>query len=158
MRRSEREITDTGVIEEILSKAHTCYLSLQGEEYPYTVPLSYGHTYEEGELVLYFHCAPEGKKLELIRQNPKVSFCIAIEDGLIAGPVACNYSYSYRSLMGIGEIRILTEPQELTVALNTVMRHHDQKIDLTYPHSMLQRTAGLKLCVKELSAKANQRR
>lgn len=158
MRRNDRQITDPKMIAQILSEGHTCYLSLLGEEYPYTVPLSYGYAYEEGELTLYFHSAPEGKKLELLRQNPKVSFCIAIEDGLTTGPTACNYSYAYRSIMGIGEISILTQPQEIAKALDVLMRHHDQEVALTYPHSMLLRTAGLKLRVKELSAKANHQR
>lgn len=158
MRRSDRKITDPAMIEEILSKGQTCYLSLLDEEYPYTVPLSYGHSYEDGELVLYFHSAPEGKKLELIRKNPKVSFCIAIEHGLTTGPQACNYSFAYQSIMGHGEMSILTDPQEISKALDVLMRHHDKEIALTYPHSMLQRTAGLKLQVKEYSAKANLRR
>ncbi|WP_438590906.1 pyridoxamine 5'-phosphate oxidase family protein, partial [Faecalibaculum rodentium] len=52
-------------------------LALSGdEEYPYAVPISY---VQDGD-VLYFHCARSGHKLDLIRQNPKASFCVVDQD------------------------------------------------------------------------------
>lgn len=36
---------------------------------PYIIPLNYGYTYEDGKLVIYFHCAKEGRKLDILKKN-----------------------------------------------------------------------------------------
>ena len=60
MRRSEREITDKAVIEEILSQASVCRLGFAFENIPYIVPVNYG--YRENKI--YIHSAPKGEKIE----------------------------------------------------------------------------------------------
>ena len=42
---------------------------------------------------------------------------------LMRAEQACSYSCAYRSIMGSGTIRELTEPQEKYEALNAIMRH-----------------------------------
>ena len=42
---------------------------------------------------------------------------------LMTAEQACSYSCAYRSIMGSGTIRELTEPQEKYEALNAIMRH-----------------------------------
>ena len=74
MRRKDREITDFDEMMEIVKKCDTCRLALNDGEYPYIVPLNFGHEVKDGKLTLYFHCANEGKKLDLIRKNNKVTF------------------------------------------------------------------------------------
>lgn len=64
MRRKDREITDFGKIEEIISLAGYMHLGLFDEGYPYVVPLRYGYIFDGGKLVFYVHCANEGHKLE----------------------------------------------------------------------------------------------
>ena len=38
----------------------------------YIVPMNFGYEFEGDSLILYFHGAGEGRKLELIRKNPEV--------------------------------------------------------------------------------------
>lgn len=40
--------------------------------YGYGLPMSY---VADGDRI-YFHCAPEGEKLDAIRENDRVSFCV----------------------------------------------------------------------------------
>jgi nitroimidazol reductase NimA-like FMN-containing flavoprotein (pyridoxamine 5'-phosphate oxidase superfamily) len=61
MRRKEKEITDKAVIESIILSSSVCRLALSEDNQPYIIPLCFG--YEEN--TLYFHSAPEGKKLGL---------------------------------------------------------------------------------------------
>ena len=75
MRRKDKEITDTAIIEEILSKATVCRLGLCEENQPYVVPLCFG--YEDN--ALYFHCANHGKKLVILRKNNNVCFSFFVE-------------------------------------------------------------------------------
>lgn len=74
MRKADREIKDRGEIIKLLDECQTLRLALHDEPYPYVVPLSFGWEQTDGRLYVYFHCAKEGKKLELINKNPKVCF------------------------------------------------------------------------------------
>ena len=74
MRRSDREIKDFDEIIEVINKCDVCRLAINDGDYPYIVPMNFGFNIEDGKVVLYFHCASEGKKLELLRKNNKVAF------------------------------------------------------------------------------------
>lgn len=54
----------------------TASVAMIDRNVPYVVPLSYGYELKEDSLVLYFHCAKEGRKLNILRCNDKVCFTI----------------------------------------------------------------------------------
>ena len=60
---------------------------------PYTVPLSYVY---DGEKI-FFHCAKTGHKLDAIRRESKVSFCVVDADQVIPA----EYTTYYLSLIHI---------------------------------------------------------
>lgn len=72
MRKFQREIKDFNEIIKLLDKCQTIRLGLFDKEYPYVVPLSFGYEVKDGKLFIYFHCAKEGKKIDLISDNNKV--------------------------------------------------------------------------------------
>lgn len=74
MRRSDREITHFDEIIDVLDACQTIRLGLHDEKYPYVVPLSFGWEVTGGRLYIYFHCAKEGKKADLIAENNAVCF------------------------------------------------------------------------------------
>ena len=74
MTKRERQITDEAQIRHILDTAKVLHLGLAVDNEPYVVPMNYGYTMEEGKLVLYMHSALQGKKLDMMRANPKVFF------------------------------------------------------------------------------------
>jgi len=94
MRRNEREIYDREEMEAIIQRAQVCRIGLSEKDVPYIVPMDFGY---EGNC-LYFHCASEGKKLDMIRQNSKVCFEMDIDHQMVkpAGR-PCGWSAKYRS-------------------------------------------------------------
>ena len=72
MRKAQREITDLTTLLRVLDRCRTIRLGLYDKEYPYVVPLSFGWDQIDGKVFLYFHCAKEGKKVDLIANNKKV--------------------------------------------------------------------------------------
>ena len=74
MRRSDREIVDSGKMDEIISRCHCCRLGFYDGEEVYIVPLNFGFCRQERNRHFYFHSAKEGRKIELITKAPKVSF------------------------------------------------------------------------------------
>ena len=80
MRRTDRQVTDLTEIAAILNRCDTIRLGLQGEEYPYVVPLSFGWEMVDGTIYIYFHGAKEGHKVDAIARHDKVSLCVMDED------------------------------------------------------------------------------
>lgn len=124
MRRKEREIKDTSELVKILSKTCVGTLSLGGGGYPYAVPLNFGFSENDGKFKVYFHCASEGKKIELIKKNPKVCFEVHTMERITGeGESACVYSCAYESVIGFGCARELTSHDEKKEALVKIMEN-----------------------------------
>ena len=120
MQRKDREITDMAEIGAILSEALVCRIALADGGEPYIVPVCFG--YEEG--TLYLHSGPAGKKISMIRNNPRCCFEVDLCDGIVKGERACSWGMRYRSVIGCGRATILTDPAEKKHGLNSIMRHY----------------------------------
>ena len=96
MTKRERQITDPDQILAILDKAKVLHLGLCADNEPYVVPMNYGYVFEDGKLVLYLHSAVRGKKLDMLRQNPRVFFELDCDLMPFEGRVPCQYSCPYR--------------------------------------------------------------
>ena len=74
MRRFKQQISEEECIR-ILQEEKRSILSMHGEDgYPYGIPMNHWYNPENGKL--YFHCAKTGHKLDAIRKNDKVSYCV----------------------------------------------------------------------------------
>ncbi|MGN1061482.1 MAG: pyridoxamine 5'-phosphate oxidase family protein [Candidatus Coproplasma sp.] len=100
MRKSNREIKEFNKIIEILDRCQVIRLGLHDKDYPYIVPLSFGWEVSGGKLNLYFHCAKEGKKLDLIAANGKV----CVEADILNGykPTEKSVTADYESIIAFG--------------------------------------------------------
>ena len=72
MRKAQREVKEFDAVVSILDRCQTVRLGLHDDKFPYVVPLSFGWEQIDGKLFLYFHCAKEGKKVDLIAKNNAV--------------------------------------------------------------------------------------
>ena len=74
MRRKDRQVEDRAEIADILNRSLVCRLGLQDEEGMYIVPLNYGYRWKETEAAptLYFHSAPDGRKIRAIRSMKRI--------------------------------------------------------------------------------------
>lgn len=127
MRRKDREVTDQEEIQKIFDDCKVCRIGIVDEDGPYIVPMNYGYVKEEGKVILYFHGAREGKKIDLIRKNPNVGIELDYKHELEEGKLACQYSYYYASIIGKGTASIIDNPKEKLKALNVIMRHQTGK-------------------------------
>ena len=72
--KREREVTDINEIKEILDKSMIVHIGMIDGDEPYVVPMNYGYTLEDGELCIYLHGATVGRKIDIIKKNPKLLF------------------------------------------------------------------------------------
>ena len=150
--RRELEITDIKKITEILQKETVIHIALTDGDEPYVIPMNYGFTMEKGKLTIYLHGATEGKKLDLIRKNPKVFFSVESDVIPFSGQVACQFGTSYYSVMGKGEAKILEDVEEKKRGLSIFMKTQTGK-DFEFNDRMVSAVSVIKIDVSTYTAK-----
>ena len=150
--RREREVTDMNEILGILDRARIVHVGMIDGDLPYVVPMNYGYTMEDGKLVLYLHSALRGKKLDMIRSNPKVFFEMDCDLKPFDGVKPCQYGLVYSSIMGKGTARIVEDVEEKKHAMTVLMKTQTGK-DFTFEDRLVSMVAVIRIDVEEYSAK-----
>lgn len=115
IRRSDKALEDRADLVRILKGQKHVTLALCSDNQPYLVTMNHG--YDELEHCLYFHCAPNGKKVDFIRANPKV-WGQALEDGgYLDG--ACDHAY--RTVQFQGRAEFVTDLEGKLRALSVMI-------------------------------------
>jgi hypothetical protein len=116
MRKKKQLLSEKESVE-ILESCTSGVLAVSGDNgYPYAVPLSYAN--KDGKI--YFHFATEGHKLDAIKNNDKVSFCVIKTDDVIQE----TFTTHYRSVIVFGRARILTNDNEKRFALECLVEKY----------------------------------
>lgn len=74
LRRKDREVTETNELIQIIDQCKVCRIGMQDNAGLYIVPMNFGYTYENNQLVLFFHSAKEGRKIQALKENSVVCF------------------------------------------------------------------------------------
>lgn len=151
MRRKDREVSDIQEIVTIIKKCDCCRVALFDNEFPYIVPMNFGIEFENNKIVLYFHCASEGKKLELISKNPNISFEMDCCHKLITGDKACDYTMEYESVIGNGKAQVVTTGK--IEALNSIMRRFSDDEIFNYDENYLKAVTIFRIDVIDITGK-----
>jgi uncharacterized protein len=155
MRRKDRAIEDRAGIEAIISKADVCRVAFADENIPYIVTLNFG--YSGGDIpCLYFHCASEGRKLELIRKNNYVCFEMDTDHQLYGGEKGCDWGMKFSSVVGYGKIYIVSDHNSRIAALDHLMSHYSDGNRFTYDEKVLMNTTILRLEIEEMTGKRKE--
>lgn len=152
MTKRERQVTDLGEIARILEAGKVLHLGLAVDNEPYVVPMNYGHTFEDGKLTLYLHSALRGKKLDMIRANPRVFFEIDCDRMPFDGKLPCQYGMVYSSLMGRGTATLVEDAEEKIRAMVHLMKTQTGK-DFTFDEKLVSIVAVIRIDVEEYTAK-----
>lgn len=150
--KREREVTDLNQIRAILDKSLVLHLGMVDGDEPYVVPMNYGYTLEDGKLTLYLHGATRGRKLEVLRANPKVFFSMECDVVPFEGPVPCRYGTTYASILGSGEAEIVENVEEKKEALSILMKTQTGR-DFTFDDRMVSIVSVIRITVRDFTAK-----
>lgn len=157
MRRKEREVKDLGRLDEMIRTCEVARLGLCDGNRPYVVPMNFGYAFEGENLVVYFHSALAGRKLELIRANPNA--CVEFDRmyTIVEGAAACDHSTILESVIGFGEAEIVEAMDEKIKGLNLLMLHHTGKGDHDFS-KCIGATAVIKVTLTEFAGKTNKKK
>ncbi len=154
MRRKDRELTESSEIRAVLEKADVCHLAMSDNNVPYLVTMNFGLSSDKN-IILYFHSAHEGKKIDILKRNNLVCFGADIDHELLMSETgtSCGCSMRYSSVVGTGSVSFITERSEKYEAMEAIMKHYSQKASHVFAEEMMDRTTILRLDVKEIAGK-----
>ena len=105
MRRKDREVLNTAEIFDILNRCDTVRIAMKGDQYPYVVPVSFGAELVDDKPVIYFHCARQGLKIDLLKANPNV--CVEGDIFIRTETTDHGITTRYESVIGFGVCRLV---------------------------------------------------
>ena len=124
---ANRMSNDPAVVKKIVDKCEVCYLGMVDHQgMPYVLPFNFG--YENG--IIYLHSAREGKKIDILKENPAVCVTFSTDHKLFHRhePVACSYGMKYRSVLITGRIVFVEDYDEKVRILNIIMQKYTGRI------------------------------
>lgn len=151
IRRKDRVLDEKGIVE-LLETGEYGFLSMVGTDgFGYGIPISF---VKEGESI-YFHCAPEGYKLECLRENPKVSFCVVGKTCVIPN----QFTTAYESALVFGTMQLELSEEECRHALRLLTKKYCsgfEAIGEKYIDKSFHRTNVLRLDIEHISGKCKR--
>ncbi len=152
MRRKKCAISQQ-TAEKILREGIFGVLSLSGDEgYSYGVPINYA---VEGDKI-YFHSATTGHKLDAIKNNDKVSFCVVD----LHEVVSKEFTSYFTSVIAFGKIKIVTDELEIKRGLELLAEKYCAEVPTSQRESYIagsvktERVAVLVMQIEHLTGKA----
>lgn len=152
VRRQDR-LLDMERAFELLETGEYGFLSVGvGENgYAYGIPINFA--YDRSENTLYFHCAPEGHKLEIMKRSKKVSFCVVGH----TQPIPGKFTTIYESVIAFGLAELELDDEEKRTAIRRlVAKYSPEYVELgeKYMEKSFHRTGVFKIVIEHISAKS----
>jgi nitroimidazol reductase NimA-like FMN-containing flavoprotein (pyridoxamine 5'-phosphate oxidase superfamily) len=148
IRRKDRALDDEKAMR-LLQTGEYGFLAICGKNgYGYGIPMNF---VLDGKSI-YFHCATEGFKLENIRQNNRVSFCVTGRTKILPA----QFSTAYESALVFGRITYHLSEEERYRALDLLVAKYSPDctgISKEYISKLFHRTIVLRLDIEFLSGK-----
>jgi len=114
IRRKEKEIKDKKELIWIVEEANYITVAMCSDNRPYLVTLNHG--YDKSKNCIYFHCAQEGKKIDILTDNNHIWGQALVDKGYVQG--MCDHLYATTQFSG--RVTFVTDFEEKKHAL-TVM-------------------------------------
>ncbi len=103
----KKQALDMAQIKKILKEEKRGVLSVVGENgYPYGLPINFWYNEENG--YVYFHSGKKGHKVDAIRENNKVSFCVYDEGMKKDG----DWAFTIQSVVVFGKIHLVEDNEK----------------------------------------------
>lgn len=104
----------------VLRAARFVTVAMCSGDEPYLVTLSHG--YDEGRNCVYFHCAAEGKKVDVLRANNLVWGQALVDQGYVQG--SCDHLYATTHFRG--RVTFVDDALEKEHALRLLIQSLDE--------------------------------
>lgn len=152
MNRKDRAITDPTDCIQLLHRCDTIRLGLWDGTAPYVVPVSFGMEVVGGQVILYFHGASQGKKVDCLAAYPKV--CVEADLFYQVEPTKIGITTRYESVIGFGTATKVEGEEKVHGLRLLLARYHSADYPVERCRG-LTHTAVYKITLDSLTGKRN---
>lgn len=149
MRKVSREMDSQWALEVMRKAPYITVSFTRTDGTAYGVPLSLACT---DDRIWYFHCAPEGDKLDALAAHPQVCLSAVTKCAPTVGPKDGSFTLQYRSAIAFGKAELVTDDEEKIRALRVIserfLPQHMDAFDDAIARS-LHRTAVVRITLDE---------
>lgn len=143
---------DTETVYKILDEAFVCHVGFVSDGQPYVIPTNFGRVGD----TLYLHGSAASRMLRTLSQGIPVCVTVTLIDGLVLARSAFHHSVNYRSVVVLGNAKLVEDPSEKMEALRLFTEHimKGRWDEIRWPNEQeLKGTTVLALPLEEVSAK-----
>jgi uncharacterized protein len=152
VREANRAVYDRAAIYRILDEGFVCHVGFTADEQPFVIPTMYARVGDD----LYFHGSAASRMLRGLGAGLPVCITVTLTDGLVLARSVFNHSMNYRSVVALGQAKLIGDPVETLRALQAFTEKliPGRWNDARQPNEKeLKATSILKLPLTEVSAK-----
>jgi nitroimidazol reductase NimA-like FMN-containing flavoprotein (pyridoxamine 5'-phosphate oxidase superfamily) len=117
-RRKERTMKDPEEMKNLLDRLAVGHLAMTTQDGPYVVPVNYLFA----EDCIYMHCGPKGRKIDALRNDPRVCFLVDEAGPQVRWDKGCGISQIYESVMCFGNAEFVEGGEEKRRILEMMVR------------------------------------
>ena len=143
---------DQETIYSILDDGFICHVGFAIDGQPYVIPTGYARIGDH----VYIHGSSASRMLRSLAEGIDVCVTVTHVDGLVLARSAFHHSINYRSVVVLGQAKMVEDPAEKEMALEAFTEHiiPGRWPEIRWPSELeLKATTVLKLAIDEASAK-----
>ncbi len=151
-RLPNRAAYDRETVYAILDAGFICHVGYVMDGQPYVIPTGYARIGDD----LYIHGSSASRMLRNLAQGVDVCVTVTLVDGLVLARSAFHHSINYRSVVVLGNAKLVEDAAEKSKALEAFTEHviPGRWPEIRWPSELeLKATSVLKLPIEEASAK-----
>jgi uncharacterized protein len=118
-RLAKRAVYDHAQVHAILDEGFICHVGFLVDGQPYVIPTGYARSGDR----LYIHGSAASRMLRALGQGAQLCVTVTLVDGLVLARSAFHHSMNYRSVVVLGQARVVTDAEEKTAALSHFTNH-----------------------------------
>jgi nitroimidazol reductase NimA-like FMN-containing flavoprotein (pyridoxamine 5'-phosphate oxidase superfamily) len=152
VREPHRGSFDRETIYKILDEGFVCHVGFNVDDQPYVIPTMFARAGD----AIYFHGSAASRMLRGLSSGLAVCITVTLIDGLVLARSVFNHSMNYRSVVVLGNAKLVDAPEEKLSALRAFTEKilPGRWVDVRQPNEKeLKATSILRLPLNEVSAK-----
>ena len=118
-RLPKRAEYDRERIDAILDEALVCHVGFVEDGQPYVLPTNFARWDDN----IYIHGSAAGRMLRALGAGGQLCLTVTLVDGLVLARSAFHHSMNYRSVVVLGQGRLVTDADEKLEALRRITNH-----------------------------------
>jgi len=119
--------------------------------------MNFAYEVIDDQVTIYLHCAPEGRKIDMIAQNHNVCFEADCAYRTLDAPAACEWAAEFESVIGEGTISIVAEETQKIHGLDLLMKRYGFVGKPQYQPNQLAAVTVLQIFVSTIAGKRKRK-